>query len=62
MPTALTGYQSAPWAIALLALPAIFALIDRDELSKPAIKRTSRDAEVRVRWRELTHSRRLRDA
>jgi hypothetical protein len=49
LPTALTGgFQSALWvlgAIALLALPAIFALIHRDKLSKPAPKPAIRDAE-----------------
>jgi EmrB/QacA subfamily drug resistance transporter len=48
-PKALTGgFQSAFWAlgaIALLALPAIFMLIRRDELSKPVIKTTIRDAQ-----------------
>jgi EmrB/QacA subfamily drug resistance transporter len=48
-PTALTGgYQSALWvlgAIALLALPAIVALIHRDELSKPRRSTTVREAE-----------------
>jgi MFS family permease len=48
-PAALTsGFRSALWvlgAIALLALPAIFALIRRDESSKPATQTTTRDAE-----------------
>jgi EmrB/QacA subfamily drug resistance transporter len=49
VPAALTGgFRSAFWvlgAIALLALPAIFALIRRDELSDAVTKTTIRDAQ-----------------
>jgi EmrB/QacA subfamily drug resistance transporter len=49
VPTALTsGFQSALWvlgAIALLALPAIFTLIRRKELSDAVTKTTIRDAQ-----------------
>ena len=49
VPTALTGgFQAALWVlgvVALLALPAIFALIRRDELSKAASNTTVRDAQ-----------------
>jgi len=48
-PTALTdGFQRALWvlgAIALLAIPAIFALVRRDELSDAATKATAREAQ-----------------
>ena len=48
-PAALTGgFQHALWAlgaIALIALPAIFALVRRDELSNAVGKTTMRDAE-----------------
>jgi EmrB/QacA subfamily drug resistance transporter len=48
-PTALTdGFQRALWvlgAIALLAVPAIFALIRRDELSGAATRATAREAQ-----------------
>jgi EmrB/QacA subfamily drug resistance transporter len=48
-PAALTGGFQAAFlvlgAIALLALPAIFALIRRDESSKPATQTTIRDAD-----------------
>jgi EmrB/QacA subfamily drug resistance transporter len=48
-PTALTGgFQQALWvlgAIALLALPAIFALVRRDELSDAVSKTTLREAQ-----------------
>ena len=48
-PAALTGgFQSAFWvlgAIALLAVPAIFALVRRDELSDAVTKTTIRDAQ-----------------
>jgi EmrB/QacA subfamily drug resistance transporter len=48
-PSALTsGFRSALWvlgAIALLALPAIFALIRRKEFTKPVTKSAIRDAE-----------------
>jgi MFS family permease len=48
VPMALTGgFQSAFWvlgAIALLALPAIFALVRRDELSDAATKATIRES------------------
>ncbi len=46
-PAALTGgFQSAFWvlgAIALLAIPAIFALVRRDELSDAVAKTTIRE-------------------
>ncbi len=46
-PAALTGgFQQAPWvlgAIALLAVPAIFALVRRDELSDAVAKTTIRE-------------------
>jgi hypothetical protein len=46
-PTALTGgFQRALWvlgAIALLAVPAIFALVRRDELSDAVAKTTTRE-------------------
>jgi EmrB/QacA subfamily drug resistance transporter len=49
MPSALTGgYQHALWAlgaIALLALPAIFALVRRDEFSRAVTKTTSGETE-----------------
>jgi EmrB/QacA subfamily drug resistance transporter len=49
VPAALTGgFQSAFWvlgAIALLALPAIFALVGREELSDAVTKTTMRDAQ-----------------
>ena len=58
VPTALTGgFQSALrvlGAIALLALPAIFALIRRDKLSKPVTDTTIRNAEPHAQQRELT--------
>ncbi|HET6867812.1 MAG TPA: MFS transporter [Solirubrobacteraceae bacterium] len=48
-PSALTGgYQHALWAlgaIALIALPAIFALVRRDEFSRAVTKATSGEAE-----------------
>ncbi|HET6869493.1 MAG TPA: hypothetical protein VFH80_26515, partial [Solirubrobacteraceae bacterium] len=48
-PSALTGgYQHALWAlgaIALIALPAIFALVRRDEFSRAVTKTTSGEAE-----------------
>jgi hypothetical protein len=47
VPAALTGgFQSAFWvlgAIALLALPAIFALVRREELSDAVTKTTMRE-------------------
>jgi EmrB/QacA subfamily drug resistance transporter len=47
VPTALTGgFQSALWvlgAVALIALPAIFVLVRRDELSEPVTKTTIRE-------------------
>jgi hypothetical protein len=47
LPTALTGgFQRALWVlggIALIALPAIFALLRRDELSDAVSKLTSRE-------------------
>jgi EmrB/QacA subfamily drug resistance transporter len=52
VPAALTGgFQSAFWvlgAIALLALPAIFVLIRRDELSDPVAKTTIREAKPAI--------------
>jgi EmrB/QacA subfamily drug resistance transporter len=49
VPTALTGgFQEALWvlgAIALLALPAIFTLVRRDELSNAVTKTTLREAQ-----------------
>jgi EmrB/QacA subfamily drug resistance transporter len=49
VPAALTGgFQTAFWvlgAIALLALPAIFALVGREELSDAVSKTTMRDAQ-----------------
>jgi EmrB/QacA subfamily drug resistance transporter len=49
LPTALTGgFEQALWvlgAIALIALPAIFVLIRRDELSDAVAKTSIRDAE-----------------
>ena len=49
LPTALTGgFQEALWvlgAIALLALPAIFTLVRRDELSNAVTKTTLREAQ-----------------
>jgi hypothetical protein len=48
-PAALTGgFQSALWvlgAIALLALPAIFVLVRRDELSDAVAKTASRETQ-----------------
>jgi EmrB/QacA subfamily drug resistance transporter len=59
-PVALTGgFRSALWvlgAIALLALPAIFALIRRDESSKPATQTTTRDAEPALGNANWTYS------
>ena len=49
LPVALTGgFQHAFWvlgAIALLALPVIFALVGRDELTDPVAKTTTREAQ-----------------
>ena len=49
MPVAFTGgFQHAFWvlgAIALLAIPAIFALVRRNELSDAVSKTTTRDPE-----------------
>jgi MFS family permease len=45
------GYQEAFWvlgAIALLAIPAIFALVRRDELSPAATETTIRDGQRRL--------------
>jgi hypothetical protein len=42
------GFQHAFWvlgAIALLALPVIFALVGRDELTDPVAKTTTREAQ-----------------
>ncbi len=58
LPAALTsGFQEALWvlgAIALLALPAIFVLVRRDEPSDAIAKTTPRGAD-RPRQHELTH-------
>ena len=56
VPAALTGgFQSAFWvlgAIALLAVPAIFALVRREELSDAVTKTTIPDAVTKTTIRE----------